>query len=42
VTKAEMPQWDDEPVSEEEDHLVAKARKDASVPFEELVRDLDP
>ena len=41
MTKVEMPPWDDEPVSEEEDHLVAKARRDPSVPLEELVRDLD-
>lgn len=33
--------WDDEPVSEAEDRLVAQARQEPSVPLDELLRDLD-
>jgi len=38
---AELAQWDDESVSEEEDRQVAEAREEPSLPFEDLVRDLD-
>lgn len=38
---AGLPPWDDEPVTEDEERQVVEARRKPSVPFEDLVRDLD-
>ena len=38
---ADLPPWDDEPVTEEEQRKVAEARLEPSVPLEDLIRDLE-
>ncbi len=38
---AGLPPWDDEPVTEEEQRRVAEARREASIPLEDMIRDLD-